>query len=120
MKDYDHFPAHELICKCGNCDGGEMDDAFMADLISVREEIDVPFIVNSAYRCPEYNASVSSTGLDGPHTTGKAIDIRAGSRLKFQIMDAFMKRGYSRIGIAKTFIHIDGDGTKPPQVIWQY
>ena len=29
--------------------------------------------VTSGYRSPEHNNSVSSTGLDGPHTTGLSV-----------------------------------------------
>ena len=31
--------------------------------------------ITSGYRCPLHNSNVSSTGLRGPHVTGKAADI---------------------------------------------
>ena len=76
MLDYLFFRADELRCRCGNCDGGEMNKFFMERLISLRENMGFPFVVTSAYRCPAYNEQISDTGAEGPHTTGRAIDLR--------------------------------------------
>jgi class I fructose-bisphosphate aldolase len=35
MKDYQYFKAIELICKCGKCDGGNMDDNFMSKIVEL-------------------------------------------------------------------------------------
>jgi uncharacterized protein YcbK (DUF882 family) len=123
MKDYQYFSAEELKCKCGECDGGEMNDAFMKKVERMRCKLGFSFVVTSGYRCPAYNASVSSTGLDGPHTTGRAIDIKAGSREKFLIKREAMLQGIIRFGVGKNFIHFDdlmpSDGFDP-NVIWTY
>jgi len=96
----------------------------MVKVNQMRAAVGEPFIVNSAYRCPEHNNNVSSTGLNGPHTTGRAIDIRAGSRLKSKILMAAIQQGITRFGIAKTFIHIDdlneAAGGFDSHVIWTY
>ena len=117
-----YFTRAELVCKCG-CGREEMDAKFMAKVNSIRSTLGRPFIVNSAYRCPEHNHKVSNTGFQGPHTTGRAIDIRADARLKFQIANEAIKLGITRIGFGKSFIHIDDlsessgfDG----RVIWTY
>jgi|TARA_R100000781_G_scaffold92475_1_gene57341 uncharacterized protein YcbK (DUF882 family) len=65
--------------------------------------------INSGYRCPEHNNSVSSTGLDGPHTTGFAIDISTNGQTQYQLLKFAMSYNPQPlgIGIAKTFTHID-------------
>ena len=66
-----------------------------------------PLQITSAYRCPEHNNKVSSTGLAGAHTTGKAIDIHvSNSAQRKQLIDYFTNK-VTGLGIAKTFIHID-------------
>ena len=47
----------------------------MLDLIQeARNELG-PLSINSGYRCSTHNAAVSSTGPNGPHTTGNSVDI---------------------------------------------
>ena len=66
-----------------------------------------PLQITSAYRCPSHNSSVSSTGENGPHTTGMAVDIHvSNSQHRKQLIDYFATK-VTGLGIAKTFIHID-------------
>jgi len=125
MKDYKWFPAHELVCKCNHCDGGEMDDDFMAKVILLRSKVG-PLVPTSAYRCADHNDDVAGTGKAGPHTTGRAMDVACtSSRRRFQILKAAIEIGFNRIGIGKTFIHVDDLGEDPnpdfdPDVVWVY
>lgn len=120
--EYPYFGRAELTCRCG-CGDFHMDDRFMEQVIAIRETLKFPFRVTSAKRCPTYNSEVSSTGLFGPHTTGRALDISASSRQRFLIMKQAMDLGMSRFGIGKNFIHIDDlkeeDGFDV-NVIWSY
>lgn len=135
MKDYRFFKAHELRCKCGNCDGGEMNDYFMSRLISLRENMGFPFIVSSAYRCSDYNETISETGPDGPHTTGRAIDIVIyGKRAENLIQGAFrygiLGLNHGGLGLhqrgphKKRFVHLDdlnrSDWHKTRPWVWTY
>lgn len=122
MTRWKYFSEHELACKCG-CGRADMDEETMQLVVEVREELGFPFRLNSAFRCPDHNKNVSSTGRFGPHTTGKALDISAiGSESKLRLVEAFQKRGFRRFGIAKNFVHIDflkkEDGF--PEGIWSY
>lgn len=120
--DYEFFPKQELMCKCG-CGKSAMDPKFMDKLIAMRRDVGIPFHITSAYRCPAHNEKVSTTGLGGPHTTGRAVDIVANSSLKYMIMMKASMNGMTRFGIAKNFIHID-DLTEadkfPDKVVWNY
>ena len=68
-----NFSESELACSC--CGKNEMTQETVDALQALRESIGRPLRLSSAYRCPEHNSKVSSTGKSGPHTTGKAIDI---------------------------------------------
>lgn len=119
---YLYFSEQELKCHCG-CGEQLMDEDFMFKLEQIREDLDFPFILTSAYRCSAYNERVSSTGPDGPHTTGRAVDIAASGIGKYRIMNAAIKAGMTRVGIGKSFIHIDDlttDDGYPDKVIWSY
>lgn len=111
-----------LRCPCG-CGRMEMDDEFMRMQDEIRLEVGVPLIVLSGFRCPEYNDEISTTGLKGPHTTGRAIDYKVDSRLRWGVLDAAALRGCSRFGIGNGSIHVDdleeSDGFDS-QVIWAY
>lgn len=97
-----------------------MDIDFLAKLDKAREYADLPFIINSAYRSPEHNAKVG--GKPGSsHIKGLAVDISAkDSRTRFLILDALFAVGFTRIGIADSFIHVDSDIDKSQNVIWTY
>ena len=96
----------------------------MGKLDDLRAVCGFPFVVTSGYRCPEHNQSVSSTGASGPHTTGRAVDIRIdNSAMRFELLRRAIEGGFRRMGIAKTFIHIDDLGEAqgfPEGVFWVY
>jgi uncharacterized protein YcbK (DUF882 family) len=121
--NYKYFSERELRCKCG-CGRADMDPDFMGDfLIPLRERYGGPVILSSAFRCPEYNAKVSFTGYDGPHTTGKAVDIKVTSGWhRNAIIRLAMELGCRRIGVAGGFVHVDlcEDPRFPKDVIWVY
>lgn len=128
MKDYQFFSAKELQCKCGKCDGGEMNQEFMAGIVELRQIVDFPFIVTSAYRCSEYNDQLyvdkgakKGTHLHGPHTTGKAMDIlvsRMRARLILDYSGDFDGIGLNQKGDDR-FIHLDYV-SRPERALWSY
>jgi len=103
-KDWCNFTPDEFKCSC--C--GVLDiHSDILDLLQTARGILGALQITSAYRCPAHNASVSSTGENGPHTTGKAVDIHvSNSQHRKQLIDYFAPK-VTGLGIAKTFIHID-------------
>ena len=102
-----YFTTEELRCKCG-CQQNKIDQAFLEKLNEFREKWGSPLIVTSGYRCPSHNKRVSFTGETGPHTTGKAVDITClGGTNRFKFVKMAMESGFTRIGIADSFIHLD-------------
>lgn len=89
-----------------------MDGEFLNNLDDLRHECGFPFVITSGYRTPEYNNEISSTGLNGPHTTGKAVDIAASRGNALMLLENALNMGYfTGIGINqkgdKRFIHLD-------------
>lgn len=120
-----HFTDDELRCPCGCGMLPKLD--FMEKVETLRSVYGKPLRVTSAARCPDYNAKVSSTGRDGPHTTGRAIDISVNGREAHNLLRLAMRFGnFSGIGLqqkgdhASRFLHLD-DLTGPQRPwIWTY
>lgn len=121
MKDYQFFPAKELKCKCGKCNGGEMNDAFMAKIIQLRLNYNKPILLSSAFRCVEHNKLVSDS-TKSAHCLGRAVDIYVNSGNKYEILRLAILLGFKRMGFGKSFMHLD-DMTEEEgylQVWWTY
>ena len=129
--DIEHFTPEEFACRCGECgsDGTEMNIEFVFKLDQLRERSGRPMHINSGYRCPEYNDRIASTGLDGPHTTGHAVDVRISGETAFHLMQQNTLGGWMQgIGInqkgphEKRFIHLDDltGPERPRPRIWSY
>ena len=103
---------------------------FMDRFEQLRTALGFPLIINSGYRTPEHNAVVSTTGDDGPHTTGRACDIRLYGERVLQLISVARSLGFSGFGLeqnAKTpivsrYIHIDDLATPafPRPTVWTY
>ena len=79
-------------------------------------------IINSGFRCEKHNKDPKVGGSDtSSHLIGLAADIKCEySTYRFHLLNALLKAGFKRIGIGKTFIHVDLDEAKPQSVIWLY
>jgi len=98
----------------------KMDKTFLLRLDEARERAGIPFIINSGYRTPEHNAKIGGKP-NSSHLKGLAVDISVtNSRQRFIILNALLDVGFTRIGIADTFIHVDLDSEKSKEVIWTY
>lgn len=90
-----------------------MEADFLSKLEMLRALVNKPLNLSSAYRCPVHNRKVSSSGLTGPHTTGRAVDIRASGSLAWTILKHATALGFQGIGISQKgphklrFIHLD-------------
>lgn len=121
----EHFQEHELTCKCG-CGMLPQKD-FMKKVETLRKMCGFPFIVSSAARCPSHNSKVSSSGREGPHTTGRAIDISVDKGKAVDVMAAALASGlFTGFGVSQKgngrFIHLDDLALPkyPRPNIWSY
>jgi len=96
-----------------------MNKNFLFVLDEAREFAGIPFVINSAYRSPTHPESIKNP--TSSHIKGLAVDIKAtDSTTRFKIVEALISVGFTRIGIANTFIHVDLDFDKTQDVIWTY
>jgi len=97
-----------------------MSQEFLERLERARLRAEIPFVITSGYRCESHNLKVGGKPASS-HLMGKAADISAGgSRERFIIFESLLKVGFTRVGVAKTFIHVDNDPLKDPMVFWLY
>lgn len=100
--------------------GAQMKEHLLKRLDLLREAVGFPLSINSGFRTEEHNAKVKGSA-NSAHLRGLAVDIVAMSgRAKFDIVRAALDLGFHRIGIAKTFVHLDMDESLPGQCIWTY
>lgn len=112
-----NFSYEELMCRhCGQC---HMDPSFMQELQYLRDQWKRPITITSGYRCSEHNAAVG--GAKGSkHLEGIAVDIAIHSANdRYSLLYLAMNTcGFTGIGIAKSFIHLDT--RKGPAALWLY
>jgi zinc D-Ala-D-Ala carboxypeptidase len=116
------FDYYEFDCQCKGClvKGEAMDSDFLRQLDLARKVAGVSFNINSGMRCDSHNTEVGGSETSS-HLTGHAADIATpDSRARFAIMDGLRQAGFERIGVAKTFIHVDNDPKKTGAVCWVY
>ena len=116
IKNY--FKRSEEWCPC--CHSGGLVPDFREKLNKAREIAGIPFILNSAFRCEAHNAEVGGSETSS-HMAGLAVDIKCTDAwTRWKMLSALLAEGFNRIGIGKTFIHVDDDLTKPSGVVWLY
>ena len=114
-----YFKNNEFLNCEPVCTIFDMDYIFMKMLDLARLIAGIPFILNSAYRTVKHERERGRRGLSS-HTKGMAVDIHCtDSDDRITIVDALIKAGFCRIGIAHNFIHVDNDKEKP-NAMWLY
>lgn len=112
---FQNFSEVEFRCQGNSCCGNvaDMDLEFMISLQALRSVFRKPIVITSGYRCPDHNVAVSTTGRGGPHTTGKAVDIKingadADELIKLSYQPPFTGHGIKQHGQWNgRFIHLD-------------
>jgi len=122
MRLSSNFNSNEFKCKCcGQLPNTkEFHEEFIDRLQAARTIAGIRFDINSGYRCQNHNRAVGGAA-NSAHLKGLAADIEAKTdESRFKIIVALLSAGFTRIGIAKTYIHADIDGDKNPQRMWLY
>lgn len=120
-----YFKHEEFACPTLDGSGNMMNYAFLEKLDDARGLAEIPFVITSGYRTKEYNEDLIrrkyKASRNSSHLKGLAADIKCNtSRERWIIINSLMLVGFSRIGIADTFIHVDLDTDKAQNVIWTY
>lgn len=115
-----YFKESEFNRCVPSCTLQDMNQVAMDKLDEARELAGIPFVINCAYRSKQWDLNKGRNGLSA-HTSGYAVDIRCNTdKNRFKIIEALIKAGFKRIGIAKTFIHADCSPSHSQEVSWLY
>lgn len=95
-----------------------MSESFLLKLDELRDKCGFAFKINSGYRDPSHPEEKKKPS-PGQHCHGIAADVQAlsGSH-KFTIIKHALALGFTGIGVAKTYVHLDTRQGTP--VIWCY
>lgn len=107
------FKPTEIACRgteCG-CGGAIIVDTTALDCLQrLRDTLGKPLIINSAYRCPKHNKSVS-TAKDSHHTKGDAFDVSMKNHNPAIFIASAKLSGFRGIGTYPpgmgNFVHVD-------------
>ena len=111
-----YFKKEEFDCQHTGNNGMKLE--FLRELEQLREACGFPFIITSGYRDPSHPIEAKKT-TPGTHAQGIACDIAVnGGNQRYIIAKEAIKLGLGGVGVAKTFMHVDGRDTAP--VVWVY
>ncbi|MFD2566083.1 D-Ala-D-Ala carboxypeptidase family metallohydrolase [Pseudotenacibaculum haliotis] len=100
--------------------GKNMQASTLDLLDQCREVAGIPFIITSGHRTASHNQKVGGTE-NSSHLRGYAVDVECNnSKDRYKIVQSALSVGFNRIGISGSFIHLDNDPAKTPNVIWTY
>lgn len=94
-------------------------------LEDMEKDLGFELCIHSAYRSLEYDKSKGRSG-DSCHCEKLAVDIHCMvNNVRFKLVRAAIKVGFNRIGIGRTFIHLDigaeySSKNKSSDVLWLY
>lgn len=115
-----YFKDSEFARCSPSCSINDMQQSTLDKLDKARELAGIPFVLTSAHRSSAHDKAKGRSGT-GSHTLGHAVDIKCNtSSNRFLIVDALLKAGFKRIGIANNFIHADDSIQHAQAVIWTY
>jgi len=111
-----YFKLKEFDCR--ETGENEMESRFIALLDTLRYDCGFPFVIKSGYRSPDHSEEVVKD-KPGMHTEGLAADIKiSGGVQRYALVEAAIQHGFTGIGVAKTFVHVDL--REGPIVMWVY
>ena len=103
---------------CTHTGENRMEPEFLEKLDNLRDYCGFPFVITSGYRNPSHPLEAVKE-IPGTHAQGIAADIKmTNSAHRYSLIKAALDHGFTGIGIAGTFIHLDTRGTAP--VVWTY
>jgi zinc D-Ala-D-Ala carboxypeptidase len=111
-----YFTIEEFDCQ--HTGENRMEQAFLDKLDALRKHCGFPFVITSGYRSPDHPLEAVKE-IPGTHAQGIAADIKiTNSAQRYSIIKAALEHGFTGLGVAGDFIHVDTRGTVP--VIWTY
>jgi uncharacterized protein YcbK (DUF882 family) len=111
-----YFKESEFNCQ--ETGENEMEPLFLEMLDELRHRCQFPFTITSGYRSPRHSVEVVKD-RPGQHAQGLAADIHvSGGNQRFILVREALKMGFTGIGVAKGFIHVDI--RTDTEMLWSY
>ena len=120
-----YFQDWEFWCQCKRpeCDALKTPHPdLVAQLNILRARVGRPIVIGSGLRCPYWNRIKGGVG-DSAHVTGEAADLVCiNSAARWELVDGIYRPSvlFTRVGIGRTFIHVDTATRLTQDVIWHY
>lgn len=117
MGDFKYFERNEFMCS--ETGENKIKSRFVHRLDDLRELCGFPFHITSGYRDPSHSAEANKANGGGMHTKGIAADIAcANAQQRYTLLKNAFVMGFTGIGVASTFIHVDTRDDVPR--VWTY
>lgn len=108
---------------CTHTGRNEMEKGFLERLDILRDRCGFPFVITSGFRDVTHPKEAHKP-VGGYHTQGVAADIKVtGGVQRRMVVEQALQMGFSGIGVAKDFVHVDDRRAIDPQaalVMWCY
>jgi uncharacterized protein YcbK (DUF882 family) len=102
---------------CSHTGWNLMEVRFLYLLDELRHDCGFPFRITSGYRDPSHPEEAKKD-KPGMHSKGLAADIKVdGGYQRFLLVAKAIEHGFTGIGVAKTFVHVD---LREDEVMWTY
>lgn len=113
---YKYFDISEFACQ--ETGENEIKPELVHSLDTLREACGFAFKITSGYRSPRHSIEAKKS-KPGTHAEGIAADIAVSDGIqRRKIVEEALRLGFSGIGVAHTFVHVDIRRSEP--VIWTY
>ena len=109
-----NFKLKEFQCKDGS-NQVVLDSQLLNKLQELRDLLNKPIIINSAYRNKEYNKKVGGAA-NSQHLFGRAVDIKVNGMDPHEVARVAEVIRFGGIGIYPSFVHLD---TRPGRARWK-
>ena len=122
---YKYFKLSEFDSPDRPGSGELMEHEVIQALDIARDIYGYPMVITSGFRTIAHNRSLIERGYaaspNSSHLLGWAVDIAVpNSQRRFLMVEALLDAGFHRLGLGKSFIHVDLDPNKTPNCIWTY
>lgn len=126
---YRYFSSKEFACRCGCGAGEELEhiDKELLDRLCTIREVYGPLPITSGARCAVHNAKEGGKPISAHLTIPdvslcRAADIQCLSSIGRGRLLPLCYQQFTRVGVAKTFIHVDvaGGPAYPAPATWVY
>ena len=113
---FKYFSMEEFDCQ--ETGENQMSEEFIHKLDELREKCGFAFKITRGYRSTDHSIEAKKA-RPGRHTEGIAADIAVSNGFeRMNIVHEALKMGFSGIGVAKSFVHVDVRTDTP--VMWVY